>query len=292
MKITNKFNLPASLVRAVESHTHTGGDYSASALGKSPREYWLAKRHQGSLESDVSENVWSLFGSAVHSILESSATKDQLVEQYMKTEINGKSFTGIADCLEKCDGGYKIIDYKTTSAWTIIYKDRLVEWERQLNAYAYLFGINDFDVKEISVIAILRDWSRTKAKVDPNYPQSQVLEISLKVWDTVDQLAYIADNIERIEGYKEDADNDLPDCTDAELWKSPAKYAIKKEGRKSAVRVLDSEVDAENYIEVNNLDNKHSIEHRPSKAKKCSYCNARVVCNQYKVMAEKGEVDE
>lgn len=292
MKITNKFNLPASLVRAVEKHEHRGGDYSASALGKSAREYWLEKRHNGSLESDVSNNIWSLFGTAVHHILEQSATQDQLVEQYMETEIEGKSFTGTADCLERCNTGYRIIDYKTTSAWTIIYKDRLVEWENQLNAYAYLFGMNNFDVTEISVIAILRDWSKTKAKADSNYPQSQVLEIKLNVWNNDKQFGYIFDNILRIEEYCDVPDDKLPNCTDAELWKSPAKFAIMKEGRKSAVRVLDNLESAERYIVGKSLDDKHSIVERKSKAKKCAYCNCTAVCNQYTELLKKGEIDE
>jgi hypothetical protein len=292
MKITNNFKLPESLVRAVENHTHKGGDYSASQLGKSPREYWLNKRHHDKLTSDVSDNIWALFGTAVHYVLEKSATENQITEQYMSTEIEGKTFSGTSDCLEQNETGYTVIDYKTTSVWSIVYKDRIIEWEKQLNSYAYLFKESGFDITEIKVIAILRDWQKSKAKFDPNYPQSQVVEITIPVWETEAQKNYIAGCIRNTELFKDIPDNELPLCTDEELWKSPAKFAIMKDGRKSAVRVLDSNDDAVKYIEDKKLDEKHSIVERKSKAKKCLYCNCTAVCEQYKTMLENGEVDE
>lgn len=292
MKITNNFNLPNSLVRAVENHNHKGGDYSASQLGKSPREYWLNKRHSDKLTSDVSDNIWALFGTAVHYVLEKSATKDQLTEQYMSTEIEGKTFSGTSDCLEQNENGYTVIDYKTTSVWSIVYKDRIIEWEKQLNAYAYLFNKSGFNITEIKVIAILRDWQKSKAKFDSNYPKSQVVEITIPVWEQEVQYLYIRDCIKNSEVYNDCPDNELPLCTDKELWKSPAKYAIMKEGRKSAVRVLDSNDDAIQFIEDKQLDNKHTIVERKSKAKKCLYCNCTAVCDQYKTMSENGEIDD
>ena len=64
----------------------------------------------------------------------------------------------------------KIIDYKTTSAWTTVFQSQIKEWTEQLNCYAYLYRTQGFSVDKLEIIAIYRDWSRTNALKDKNYP--------------------------------------------------------------------------------------------------------------------------
>ena len=78
-------------------------------------------------------------------------------------------------------------------------------------------------------------------------------------------------------------DDELPECTAEERWERPIKYAVKKEGRKSALRVLDSLKDAENYMAEKKLFAKHFVETRQGESVRCeSYCAVQPFCNQYK----------
>jgi hypothetical protein len=71
--VTNKFNLPQSLVNAVTTERHNKeGCVSATTLLQGVKQIILTNRHWDELEDDVSDRVWAIFGTAVHKLLEES----------------------------------------------------------------------------------------------------------------------------------------------------------------------------------------------------------------------------
>lgn len=275
MKITNKNNLPEPIVNAITKHTHRGGFISASQVTISPREYWLKKRHAGEIESDVSDMIWALFGTAVHSIIEKGEGKEGLSEAYLEAEVMGEKVTGTADYYENG----VISDWKTDSAWTLIYKSREEERKLQLNIYAYLFRKAGFEVNKLQIVSIIRDWSKTKAKTDANYPQSQVITTDYELMTDVQIETVLQFKIVQLKEAQQTPSDELLLCTDEYRWKEPTKFAVMKKGRKSAVKLHTSEESASEHIQ--NLDGNHYIEIRPSVAKKCKdYCSAYKFCNQ------------
>lgn len=59
------------------------------------------------------------------------------------------------------------------------------------------------------------------------------------------------------------------------------KWAVMRNGRKTAVRVFDTETDAENC--AGELGNSHYVEHRPAVSRKCGkYCLCKDFCNFWK----------
>lgn len=276
MNLTNKHNLPQSLVNAVTNHSHKGGFLSASQTTKSVRQYWLTKRHYDDITEDVSDRIWALFGTACHSVFEQNTT-DGISEEYMSQEINGKTITGKADYY--ING--KITDYKTVSVWSIIYMSSLEDWTKQLNVYAYLFRKAGHEVNELEIMAVMRDWQKSKAK-EENYPSIQVQAVPVPLWTLEEQEEYITACIDKLLADENTKDDDLPYCNRQELWQDDDKFAVMKKGRKTAVRLLDSQEKAEEYIEAKGLDDKHYIEKREGKPKRCEYCSASAFCNQYK----------
>jgi hypothetical protein len=75
----------------------------------------------------------------------------------------------------------------------------------------------------------------------------------------------------------------LPECSDAERWLRNAKYAVKKPANKRAMRVLDSEDDAEEYIKGLGVKGKGLVvEKRESEPTRCKdYCEGSNWCVQY-----------
>jgi len=280
MIITNNYNLPANLVRAVEYDAHRKADYSCSELIKAPRIVHLEKRHDDEIRDDASERVWLLLGRSVHYILEKSATKSQLEESYIEIPVCDRMISGTSDLYED----KKVSDYKVTSAWSLIYGDRIKNWENQLNVYAYMFRTIGLEVEELQIVAILRDWIKSKAENDQNYPQKPVIPFSVPLWYQNVQEEYIKSRVANLITYEDASDKALPHCTPEDRWEKPTRYAVMKEGRKSALRVFDTEDDAVNFIEPNS---KQYLEVRQGESTRCErFCLVRQWCNQYKSMKQ------
>ena len=136
---------------------------------------------------------------------------------------------------------------------------------------------------------VFRDWSKNKALAGGDYPPRIIMEIPIEVWTNEETQKFVEGRVEYYESLKEIPDDKLPFCTPEERWAKPSKYAVMKHGRKSAVRVLDTAEDAQNYMLKNMLDSKHYVEERPGEAyKRCEYCSVSEFCNQYKNYIEKG----
>ena len=273
MKITNKLGLPQPLVDAV-SMREPSDSYSASMLMQSPRMVWLKRRHFGEVEKDVSEQIWALFGTAVHGIIEKYETADSIQEAYLSHELDGVKVTGMADVYENG----KISDWKTSSVWSLIFLDdeKLLAYESQLNCYAWLYRKAGFDVTGLEIVMLFRDWQASKAKYDASYPQSQVHKLTIKLWSEEQAEKHILDRVHLFEKFRDTPDDDLPFCSDADRWAKPSKWALMKEGRKSAVKLYDEKPEME-------LEPKHYWEERKAEQfKRCEYCDAVNFCNQYK----------
>ena len=91
----------------------------------------------------------------------------------------------------------------------------------------------------------------------------------------------------------ETKDDEIEPCTPEERWSTPTKYAVMKEGRKTAVKVCATEEEAQSFIDDLEKDkDKHTIEVRPGIDKKCEdYCPCYKFCSYYKE-THKSEVTE
>ena len=272
-------NLPEALVNAVSLSPHNKeGSYSATTLLKGIREILLEKRHWQDIEIDVSDNIWALFGTAVHSVLENQKTSE-FKEELFSAEVSKSKVTGRADsyCLEN----EILTDYKTASTWKVRFAD-FSDWKKQGLIYAWLMRENGLTVKKCRFIALLKDHSKTQAKREQDYPQSPVyvyeFDVTEKELEETEKL--ILEKIASIEKNIGIQDDDLPECTAEERWATQDKFAVMKEGRKTAVRVFDTKDEAEEKLAE--LDKKHYIEYRKGESKKCAdYCYASAFCNQW-----------
>jgi len=283
MKITNNANLPESLYRAICNQTYEPGvdTYaSVTSLLKPVRMFWLQKRHAGEIEEDASDMIYTLMGSAIHYVME-MANKDgaAMTEKRLSFKMIGKKISGAIDHYENG----VIQDYKFTSVWSWIYKSSLLDWERQLNMYAYLCYQNGLPVEKLQIVCIFRDWSKSKAKFDNQYP-NQVEVIDIPLWNQFNTELYISSRLLDILTSEDTPDDDLPLCTPEERWQNPTKFAVKKPTAKRAVKLFDSREDAEAFI---GEDDKLFVEERPSEPTRClNYCSAAGFCNWLKKWKE------
>lgn len=291
MEITNNYGLPQPFVDFARNDKYSKGkaDISVTTLIDSPRVRILRDKHSSERTVDVVDNVWALFGTAVHHILESTETsEDTILEERLFADVNGWTLSGAIDHQKIVGQTVEITDYKVTSVWSVIHGK--VEWERQLNVYAFLVQKNKGKkVTKLSICAILRDWNRRDAQFKPDYPQAPVVIVDIPVWSEKNRMNYINETMqEHIDAqFNYDLIGMIPACLDAEMWKRNDSWAVKKKGLKRAMRVFDSQEEAEVYAydweKVN--DGKIAVvEHRAGEAVRCNgnYCGVAEFCSQFK----------
>lgn len=278
MRITNKLGLPNQLVRAIEKRNEiyekskTGNEhYSVTQLISPAYQTNLKIKHRNEIEEDVSDNIWMLFGSAMHSILENGAEDNSFFEERLSFTFGETIISGAVDYFTES----LLQDYKVTSIYSIIFNSRFEEWTQQLNIYRYLIFKNlGYDIKKMQVVAILRDWSKTKALQNNGCPKNNVEVVDIPLWDYKKTESFIFDRIKAIE-------NNNP-CSSEEKWSKQTTYAVMKEGRKTAVKVCSSNEEAESFINYNKDKNKMYIEIRKGEDVRCKdYCNVNKFCEYY-----------
>ena len=144
----------------------------------------------------------------------------------------------------------------------------------ELNVLADIMQENDWKVKGLAIVAIARDWNARQAADVETYPKHAMTVVDIPLWKPMHLKAYIH---QQLSSHFDEAHY----CNDEERWQSEEKWAVMKEGRKNALRLLDTEQDAIDYL--NNLidPTKSKIEHRPGSPKRCwTYCNVRNFCPQ------------
>lgn len=283
MKITNNLNLPQPFVDVVsKQYQYKDKQYSVTSILKGTCQALLERRHADEIEVDVSDMVWAIFGTAVHSILEKGQeTADQLKENYLVIDVDDYKLSGIFDLYDAKEK--KVTDYKTGSIWKVQFDD-FEDYRKQLLMYAYMLRSIGFECDKGEIVMMLKDHSKSKATFDANYPQYPVVVKSFNFSDEnfkeID--LFIKNKFNEIRALESVRDEDLTPCTPEERWHRGDSYAVMKEGRKTAVKVCTSQEEANNYITNNNLDKKHYVEFRQGKDSKCDeYCNVTKWCPFY-----------
>ena len=296
MKFTNKYGLPKTVFDVLANDGYKAGkdDYSVTSLLKSPRQLQLYRRNFDNIEEDVSDRVWSLLGQAAHSILEKHGDDTSLVEERLYTKVYDRTISGQVDHFHNGT----ITDYKVTSVWTLIRGTKIEDWTKQLNIYAYIFNKNDYEVRHLQIVAILRDWSETEKLRNKDYPASPIVVVPITLWDVNEQEVFVHKLVGKHIVAEKLSSSDLPKCTPEEMWQTPNVYAVMKEGRKSAIKLFDNKEAANEFILESCPDNwkdGHSrdlywVQTRPGTCRNCErYCPVSSFCSQWEEIKSSGD---
>lgn len=293
MNLTNQLGLPQPFVSAAESdYAYTPKRYSVTSLLKGVRQCILERRHAGEITEDVSDKVWAIFGTAVHSILESAQETDtQIKENKLVVDmLNGYQLSGIFDLYDDATG--TVTDYKTASVWKVNFGEKdpsqFDDWRKQTLIYCWMLRQIGFDAKRGEIVALLKDHSKTKAKVG-EHPAHPVFIVG---WDFSDEEIaecgmWLDARFKEIEEAERLPDDQLPLCTKDERWGKDDKWAVKKKGNKRAAKLHDSETEAIADAQARSeKDGKpYEVEYRPGADTRCmDYCSACEFCNHYKTL--------
>jgi hypothetical protein len=320
MKITNNsgISLPLAVWLAHDEYDYVEGveNYiSATTLMKPLRQIVLAQRiPYADRRIDVADLIASSLGSAIHVGVERAWTlgyqrslklmgypqaviervainptdKERLLnsamipvylEQREMRQIDGFTVGGKFDMVTE---GI-VNDTKSTSVWTVIKGSRDDDHRLQMSIYRWLDAGREHrriteDYGRINYV--FTDWSKMMLRT-PNYPQSRVATKEIPLLSLADTEAWIRAKLALVRKHWTTPEQQLPECTDEELWRDDPKYKYyadptKTDGR--STRNFDSLVEANEFMF--SKGGKGVVKTVLGEPKACSYCAVFDVCTQ------------
>jgi len=280
MIITNKHGVPEPLVTLASKEYYSKGtsQYSVTEIMSPPKIKRLREQYKDQIKQDVSDMLWNLLGSALHVVMERGVTDGWTMEERLYKEVDGVTVSGAIDIQQETPEGVVIIDYKFTSAWAVMQEKE--EWQQQLNVYKWLVEtVKRKKVVGLKICALVRDFNRHETK--EGYPKASIEMVDIPMWDSVKTEAYVRErlNLHRDAKVSADFGDELPACSDTDRWQSETIYAVKREGRKTAIRLFKTIEEANELAEKE----KGYVETRLGEPKRCTgnYCGVAEWCEQY-----------
>lgn len=314
-QVTNNSNITLALAVWLlhTEYDHVSGDdyISATKLMRPLRQIILPSRLSSTETTDVEDYISRALGNSLHDSIEKAwlnghkrslsllgypdhiidrvrinptpqelaATPNAIpvyleqrsIRQFGKYRIGGK-FDMVAEGI--------VHDNKSTSAYTWLYGGRDEEHQLQGSIYRWL---NPDKITEdfIRINYIFTDWKRADARSNPAYPQSRVQVKDIPLLSIAETEAWIATKIMLIERYKDSLESEIPECTDAELWRSAPQFKYYSDPTKTTGR---STKNFETLIDANSFmaskGGKGVVLTVPSEPKRCGYCEAFNACTQ------------
>lgn len=289
MSFTNKHNLPRPFVNLFGKQQYSKGEahLSVTEMIGSPRISILKQKHASSIQEDIVDKFWALMGTNIHKILEGGADAEHLTEERLYTKVDGWTISGGIDLQRINEKSVDILDWKFVSVLSAT--STKPDWERQLNCYAWLVRrVKNVEVRKLEIVAILRDWQKSRTAYERDYPPAPVITIPIPLWPDKTAENFVLD---RVRAHKDArrADiwgEDLPECSDEERWGRKESFAVHKRGSGRATRVFSDNKSAEEYAAGKNASSsvgEYEVQRRPGTPIRCSgnYCGVAPFCDQW-----------
>ena len=322
-KYANTSSVPLSLAVFLASdfydHDQDENTISATALIKPLRQIVLSARVPEDMTPvDLVNMVPSRMGSAIHDAIERS-WKDNYpnalaslgypkrviekirinpkpeeltdgvipiyMEQRAKKTVGRFTVTGKYDFI----GDGRVEDFKSTSTYTAMNNTNDEKYIWQGSIYRWLNPVI-ITKDEMAIQFIFTDWSKAKAMQDPKYPQQRIQQRLLPLKSIQETDAFVNRKLNQIEQYWDAKEEDLPLCTDADLWRSEPvfKYYKNPEKRARSTKNFDNRHDAQlRYIEDGSVG---VVVEQPGQVTACKYCPAFAVCSQKDALIASGDL--
>lgn len=322
---TNHSNVPLAmavwLANDTYDHDPRNNHISATSLLKPTRQIVLATRvTKENQKVDIASLLKSRKGTAVHDGIESAwvnnhkaamtalgyparvtervlvnpdpkeLTGDEIpvyLEQRSEKEVHGFVVSGKFDFV--AEG--RVQDFKTTSTYTYQYGNKDHDYMMQGSLYRWLNPeIITEDFMEIHFM--FGDWSaiRAKAEASKNYPPSDMVSKKYQLMSYAETDTWVSNKVLEIQKYLHAPDEEIPECTDKDLWRKPDvfKYYKNPEKRSRATKNFDNLAEAQlRLVEDGNVG---VIETVKGTVGACKYCDAVTVCKQKDKYLATGEL--
>lgn len=185
-------------------------------------------------------------------------------------------------------GDGRVEDFKSTSVYTYIHKTNDDKYIMQGSLYRWL-NPKLVTRDEMAIQFIFTDWQGSKAKTDPNYPPKRIHQKLLKLKSVAETESFVRRKLALIEQYWDAPEDQIPECTDEDLWRSEPVFKFYKNPEKTArsTKNFDNKQDAYTYMAA---AGQGIVIEKPGQVTGCKYCAAFPLCSQKDRLIASGDL--
>ena len=197
------------------------------------------------------------------------------VEQRIKTPYRGYNIRGKFDLV--IDGVLQ--DTKTTSVYSYMLGSKDEDYALQGSLYRWL-NQEKITADYMQIQFCFTDWQKSLVGTRENYPPSRTQEHTIGLLSIAETEAWINAKLDELEKFSDAPEEQIPMCSDKDLWRSPAVYKYFSDPMKTTGR---STKNFKSLAEANQLKTKKGrgvVLTVPGTVKACGYCPAFDICTQ------------
>lgn len=329
MRYSHTSEVPLALAVWLASDNYDYNDdpntISATTLIKPSRQVILTARVPESMAaSPLPEMMKSRIGSAIHDAIERTwkenyvtamqalgyplrvinrvavnptddmlAANEDLIPVYLEQRLSRKlgkwTITGKFDFI----GEGRVQDFKSTAVWTYMNQVNNNKYTLQGSIYRWL-DPKKITQDEMDIHFIFTDHQASKVKTDPNYPPRGFKKQSFNLMPLAGTTKFILDKTTELEKFWNADEEDIPLCSDEDLWRSLPVFKYYKNPENStkpgarSTKNFDSRYDANlRMVEDGSVG---VVVEKPGEVTACRYCSAFPVCSQKDTLIANGEL--
>ena len=130
----------------------------------------------------------------------------------------------------------------------------------------------------IKICFIFTDWNNQLALANKDYPQCKICYKDIPLMSLEETEGFIKNKLYEIENYFDKPEEDIPRCSDDDLWRRDAKYKYySKETATRATKVFNTPGEARAYCAS---QGKGFVKEVKGEVKRCPMCPAFTICKQ------------
>lgn len=208
------------------------------------------------------------------------------LEQRSTREIAGRIISGKYDFV----GEGRLEDFKTTGVFTYMNNTKDKDYILQGSIYRWL-NPKVITQDQMAIQFLFTDWSAALARQNPNYPQARTVQRLYQLKSLPEIEHFIVSKIRLIDKYWNAPEEEIPACTDEELWRSEPQWKYYRDPKKTTRSTKNFDNKQEAYLRMAQDGNVGVIVEVPGKAVACKYCPAFPVCKQAQALITAGDLD-
>ena len=186
-------------------------------------------------------------------------------------------------------GDGRLEDFKSTSVFTAMHNTNDEKYIWQGSIYRWL-NPELITKDEMAIQFIFTDWSAGKARSDPKYPQQRLQQRILPLKSLQETDAFIKRKLALIDQYWEAPENQIPLCTDDDLWRSEPVFKYYKNPNKLTRSTKNFDTLQEAMLRKAEDGHVGVVVEQPGQVTACKYCAAFSACSQKDALVASGDL--
>lgn len=186
-------------------------------------------------------------------------------------------------------GEGQVEDFKSTSVYTYLRGSNDEQYIWQGSIYRWIQP-DIITQDHMAIRFIFTDWSAGKARSDPKYPPNRFHSKTFHLKGLAETESFIRKKLEAIERYWDAPEEEIPECSAEELWRSEPVFKYYKNPTKTSrsTKNFDSKHDA--YLRLAQDGGVGTVIEQPGQVTACKYCKAFSVCSQKDALIAQGDL--